>query len=130
MKRFPTMFSALLGVALALSPLHRADAAKKKASATESDSTAKKPAVKKAPVDETTEAGSTAAKKAGASPQLNLPLPTKPDSERSAEADPAAKKAPEVAPRPPKSAPAPTAAKGEYAPNATVEPREIAEFSA
>lgn len=132
MKRFSTAFAALVGTMLAFSPLDRAEAAKKKSSATPDGSSAKKPAVpeKKAPGGETTDADAAATRKAGASTPLNLPLPTKPEPGSSAEGDSSAKKAPEGQPRPPKPAAAATAVQGEHAPNATVEPDEIVEFAA
>jgi cell wall-associated NlpC family hydrolase len=107
MNRHLAWIAALTGAALIVSqPAHLQAATKKKKPATD-----------------TADGAATPAPKHGATPPLDLPLP-----------EPSAHEEKKVTPAPAKPAtgdgPAGTKAKGEHAPNATVEPDEIVEFAA
>ena len=149
MNRFPILSAASLSLALVLVPLPRADAAPKKSAVKKSaEAETKKPASeegepapstkkmppgaadkKKKSADAAEAVLPAAAKKAGASTPLNLPLPTKPERESDSDTAAPVNKAAETSTTPNKPAAKPAALHPEHAPNATVEPDEIAEFA-
>jgi cell wall-associated NlpC family hydrolase len=129
MNRFSAWIAAFLGMALVVCVSTDSHAATKK----------KKPATVSSDDD-----SSTPPPKHGSTPPLNLPLPSKTKPDASGEATPEKKAATlETTPAPKKSGatekaaekpadktPSEAKAKPEHAPNATVEPDEIAEFAA